>query len=311
MRWAERQVALLREMGVRLWLPPDVTSVTSATSAAPELAAAEAARPTVAAPVRIAAPATGATRQQRPPAGPALRPMTPPTALPTALPTAPSSRPPATRRVVAPVSSVPAVRGEPASGLSASAVPRLDWPELRAAAAACTACGLHAGRRQSVFGVGSERADWMVIGEAPGDAEDIEGVPFVGRAGQLLDNMLQALNLTRGAAATPAQQVYIANAVKCRPPGTRSPTGAELAQCEGFLRRQVQLVQPRIILAMGPTAVQHLLRSKEPIGKLRGRVHDYHGVPLIVTYHPIYLLRHLEDKARAWDDLCLALQTLK
>ena len=161
-----------------------------------------------------------------------------------------------------------------------------------------------------MFGVGHPHAHWMVVGEAPGEQEDRQGEPFVGKSGQLLDNMLRAIGLTR-AQAEPAQQVYIANTIKCRPPGNRNPEPEELAQCEPFLIRQVELVKPKIILAMGRFAVQSLLRSNEPIGRLRGRVHRYQGVPLIVTYHPAYLLRNLEDKARAWDDLCLAQQTLK
>jgi uracil-DNA glycosylase family 4 len=190
----------------------------------------------------------------------------------------------------------------------------MDWPALREAVANCTACKLCEGRRQTVFGVGHLRAHWMIVGEAPGEQEDIQGEPFVGKSGQLLDNMLRAIGLGRqapgdGVAADPARQVFIANTLKCRPPGNRNPLPEELAQCEPFLVRQVQLVQPRIILAMGRFAVQSLLRSHEPIGKLRGRVHHYHGVPLIVTYHPAYLLRNPEDKARAWDDLCLAVET--
>ncbi len=153
----------------------------------------------------------------------------------------------------------------------------------------------------------------MVVGEAPGEQEDRQGEPFVGKSGQLLDNMLRAIGLSRTEApeADPATQVYIANSVKCRPPGNRNPEPDELAQCEPFLIRQVALVQPKIILAMGRFAVQSLLRSQEPIGRLRGRVHRYQGVPLIVTYHPAYLLRNLEDKAQAWDDLCLALHTAR
>jgi len=161
-----------------------------------------------------------------------------------------------------------------------------------------------------VFGVGNPQAHWMIVGEAPGELEDRQGEPFVGKSGQLLDNMLRAIALTRGE-AEPARQVYIANTLKCRPPGNRNPAPAELAACEGFLIRQVQLVQPKIILAMGRFAVQSLLRSTEPIGRLRGRVHHYQGVPLIVTYHPAYLLRNLEDKAKAWDDLCLAAETAR
>jgi DNA polymerase len=160
-----------------------------------------------------------------------------------------------------------------------------------------------------VFGVGNPHAHWMIVGEAPGEQEDIQGEPFVGKSGQLLDSMLRAIGLGRQASTDPARQVFIANTLKCRPPGNRNPEPEELARCEPFLIRQIELVQPKIILAMGRFAVQSLLRSNEPIGKLRGRVHRYHGVPLIVTYHPAYLLRNLEDKARAWDDLCLALET--
>ena len=192
----------------------------------------------------------------------------------------------------------------------AEGVESMDWPTLREAVAACTACALCSGRRQTVFGVGHERAHWMIVGEAPGEQEDRQGEPFVGKSGQLLDNMLRALGLTR-TEADAAQQVYIANTLKCRPPGNRNPEPEELVQCEPFLIRQVALVQPRIILAMGRFAVQSLLRSNEPIGRLRGRVHRYQGVPLIVTYHPAYLLRNLEDKAKAWDDLCLALETAR
>jgi uracil-DNA glycosylase family 4 len=160
-----------------------------------------------------------------------------------------------------------------------------------------------------VFGVGGRRADWMVVGEAPGEQEDRQGEPFVGPAGQLLDQMLAALGLSRADDAAPAAQVYIANTLKCRPPGNRNPAPDEMARCEPFLVRQIALVQPRVILAMGRFAVQALLRSGEAIGKLRGRVHHYQGVPLIVTYHPAYLLRNLPDKAKAWQDLCLAAET--
>jgi len=187
-------------------------------------------------------------------------------------------------------------------------VTSLDWPALRQAVSECRACGLCTSRTQTVFGVGHEQAHWMVVGEAPGEQEDLSGEPFVGAAGQLLDRMLAALQLTRSTVGpeTPAQRVYIANTLKCRPPRNRNPTPEEMRQCEPFLMRQIDLLQPRMILAMGRFAVQALLRSSDPIGKLRGRVHRYHGVPLVVTYHPAYLLRSLTDKARAWEDLCLA-----
>jgi DNA polymerase len=205
-----------------------------------------------------------------------------------------------------------------ARGARPAGIEVMDWPALRQAVADCTACKLCRGRRQTVFGVGNLHAHWMVVGEAPGEQEDIQGEPFVGKSGQLLDNMLRALGLGRhdmpppgaqGLPTDPARQVYIANTLKCRPPGNRNPQPDELAQCEHFLIRQIELVKPRIILAMGRFAVQSLLRSEEPIGRLRMRVHRYQGVPLIVTYHPAYLLRNPEDKARAWDDLCLAAET--
>ncbi|MDE2454482.1 MAG: uracil-DNA glycosylase, partial [Burkholderiales bacterium] len=188
----------------------------------------------------------------------------------------------------------------------APAAAGLGWPELRAAVAACQACSLCESRTQTVFGVGHPRARWMVVGEAPGEQEDRQGEPFVGPAGQLLDAMLRALGLSRAEDGPPEQRVYIANTLKCRPPRNRNPAPEELARCEPFLVRQIELVQPTILLAMGRFAVQALLRSSEPIGRLRGRVHRYQGVPLVVTYHPAYLLRNLPDKARAWEDLCLA-----
>ena len=181
----------------------------------------------------------------------------------------------------------------------------MDWAQLRESVAGCQACGLCEGRKNTVFGVGNEQADWMIIGEAPGEQEDLKGEPFVGDAGKLLDNMLRAIGLSR-AEGQPADQVFIANTLKCRPPRNRNPEPAELAQCEPYLLRQIELVQPKIIMAMGRFAVQSLLRSSEAIGRLRGRVHEVQGVPVIVTYHPAYLLRNPADKALSWDDLCLA-----
>ena len=196
------------------------------------------------------------------------------------------------RAPVAPLAPAPAGRE--------AGIATLDWPDLAAAVRACTACDLCGTRQQTVFGVGPQRAEWMVIGEAPGESEELQGEPFVGQAGKLLDSMLRAIGLDR------QRNVYIANVLKCRPPGNRNPEPDELAQCEPFLRRQVELVQPRVILAMGRFAVQTLLQTQEPIGRLRGRPHQYQGVPVIVTYHPAYLLRNLPDKAKAWADLCLA-----
>ena len=188
---------------------------------------------------------------------------------------------------------------------AASGIELMEWDQLAQTVAQCRACGLCNGRRNTVFGTGDRQADWLIVGEAPGENEDLQGEPFVGQAGQLLDNMLKALGLNR------RQKVYIANVLKCRPPGNRNPEPEEVAQCEPFLRRQVQLLQPRIILAMGRFAVQALLQSNEPIGKLRGQVHRYNGVPVVVTYHPAYLLRNLPEKAKAWADLCLALEVLQ
>jgi uracil-DNA glycosylase len=185
----------------------------------------------------------------------------------------------------------------------------LDWPALQHAVASCQACALCKSRRNTVFGAGDQQADWLVVGEAPGENEDLQGEPFVGPAGQLLDNMLKAVGLQRDQPG-----VYIANALKCRPPGNRNPEPGEMAQCAPYLHRQITLLQPKIILAMGRFAVQSLLQSVEPIGKLRGRVHAYPmgtgSVPLVVTYHPAYLLRNLPDKAKAWADLCLARQVV-
>ena len=208
---------------------------------------------------------------------------------------------------VAPAAPVPA--GVPpatprVTGDRPGGVESLGWAELEATVAGCRACGLCESRRNTVFGVGPQRADWMVIGEAPGENEDLQGEPFVGQAGKLLDNMLRAAGLDR------RRNVYVANVLKCRPPGNRNPEPQEVAQCEPFLRRQVALVQPRVILAMGRFAVQTILQSQEPVGRLRGRVHRYEGVPVVVTYHPAYLLRNLQDKAKAWSDLCLAMDLM-
>lgn len=180
----------------------------------------------------------------------------------------------------------------------------MQWDALRQAVSECRACQLCTGRRNTVFGVGDIAADWLIVGEAPGENEDLQGEPFVGAAGKLLDNMLKALGLDR------QRKVYIANVLKCRPPANRNPLPQEVAQCEPFLRRQIQLVQPKIILAMGRYAVQTLLGTNDPIGKLRGRIHSYGEIPVVVTYHPAYLLRNPADKARAWDDLCLALDRI-
>ena len=273
----ERQRAMLAEMGVRVWWP-------------------EAAAPAVA-DSPVAAPADVVVHEP-------VQPQTAPAAV--------VQGPSAPVRPAAPVAA-----SMPPAALPADAVPlppgvdQMDWNTLQATVAQCQACGLCKGRKNTVFGVGDRNAKWMVIGEAPGENEDLQGEPFVGQAGKLLDNMLKAIGLNRAVEGTQHGQagVYIANTLKCRPPGNRNPEPVELQTCAPYLVRQVALLQPQIILAMGRFAVQSLLQTTEPIGKLRGRVHQYQGVPVVVTYHPAYLLRNPPDKAKAWADLCLALQT--
>jgi DNA polymerase len=176
-----------------------------------------------------------------------------------------------------------------------------DWSELRARVAACTRCALSATRTQTVFGVGNPHADWLIVGEAPGAEEDRKGEPFVGRAGQLLNSMLHAIGLAR-------EQVYIANVLKCRPPGNRDPAPAEAAECLPYLERQIALLKPKIMLAVGRIAAQNLLRTDKTLGALRQQVHQFglSKVPLVVTYHPAYLLRTPTEKRKAWEDLKFA-----
>lgn len=173
------------------------------------------------------------------------------------------------------------------------------WDALASTVSQCTRCRLHATRTQTVFGVGDRRASWLFVGEAPGADEDRQGEPFVGRAGQLLNAMLFALGLKR-------EEVYIANVLKCRPPGNRDPQPDEVGHCEPFLIQQIGLIRPRLIVALGRHAAHSLLKTEAPLSKLRGQRLSYQGTPLVVTYHPAYLLRNPADKARAWTDLCLA-----
>ena len=181
----------------------------------------------------------------------------------------------------------------------------LDWACFAADVSACTACGLARTRNLTVPGVGDARADWLFVGEAPGAEEDAHGEPFVGQAGRLLDSMLAALGMNR------LKAVYIANVLKCRPPGNRAPTATEVEACLPYLDRQIALIQPKLIVALGKSAATTLLKAESTIASLRGRVHHYKGTALVVTYHPAYLLRTLPDKAKAWEDLCFARTTLR
>lgn len=179
------------------------------------------------------------------------------------------------------------------------------WSTLEAEVSGCVRCRLHESRTQTVFGVGNRHADWMIIGEAPGVEEDRQGEPFVGRAGLLLNEMLRAVGLARS-------DVYIGNILKCRPPENRDPRPDEVEACRGYLARQIELIQPRLILAVGRVAAQNLLQDDSPVGRLRGRVHRFgaSGIPLVVTYHPAYLLRSPGQKRKSWADLCLARRVL-
>ncbi len=293
----DRQRAMLAEMGVRVWWPS--TPVEPAPQAVPAASAPEAASAVASrvAPLSTTTTAPTATASTAPTAAPSMAPR-PPQAAPV--------RPAPARPAVSPV---PVLTTRPL----AEGVDRMDWTALQETAAACQACDLCAQRKKSVFGVGDPQAAWMVIGEAPGEEEDQAGEPFVGQSGQLLDNMLKAVGLSRQAKGENEGEsgVYIANAIKCRPPGNHNPTAQELATCASYLARQVALVQPKIILLMGRFAVQSVLQTTEPIGKLRGQVHTYQGVPVVVTYHPAYLLRNPADKAKAWADLVLALKTAR
>ena len=178
------------------------------------------------------------------------------------------------------------------------------WADLERQVSECRRCQLCETRTQTVFGTGNKHADWMFIGEAPGQSEDLEGKPFVGKAGQLLTEMIRALGLTR-------DQVFIANVLKCRPPGNRDPSADEVAACSEFLERQIALVKPKIILAVGRIAAQNLLNTQAPLARLRSVVHKLDHIPLIVIYHPAYLLRSPLEKRKAWEDLQFALKTFE
>lgn len=306
-----RQRAMLAEMGVRVWWPaapaPERAPASDAPAASPPVQARDLSAPM---PDQGDAKNVAQSDGMALASGEKLQHFA----------ARPAAEPP-----TAPITDLAAPAALAAAGpatMPREAIARMDWSALREAVRQCQACGLHAQRRQAVFGMGDERAHWLVVGEGPGEQEDAQGLPFVGPSGQLLDAMLRAIGLDRQARSgdvaardpalpplsQPAQPVFIANAVKCRPPGNRNPHPDELAHCLPYLQRQIALLQPRIILALGRFAVQSLLGSTEPLGRLRGRVHRYQGIPVIVSYHPAYLLRQPAEKARAWQDLCLALE---
>lgn len=225
-----------------------------------------------------------------------------PTSAPVAEP-AEMAEPPRAEALVQPL--VP----EPAPVLAKTGTPQavdqMAWPELRQAVAECKACVLCQQRKQAVLGVGDLNPDWLFIGEGPGADEDVQGEPFVGQAGKLLDNMLAALELTRG------DKVYIGNAVKCRPPGNRTPEAGEMAACRPYLERQIALLKPKIIVLLGKAAVHSVLHDDKSLASLRGRRFEYAGIPVVVTYHPAYLLRNLPEKAKAWEDMLFARRLLR
>ena len=255
----DRQRAMLAEMGVRVWMPQTVRAL----------------------PVKAAKLAQVAVPHQA-----------------TANSDAATS---VTVSLAATVVSAPQMLSVPIVDISElpEGIANMDWAQLKSAVAACTGCGLSQSRQQAILGEGLASANWMIVGDAPGEEEDQAARSFAGAAGQLLDNMLKALSLTR-------EQVYLTHALKCRTPVGRNASQVEVSHCATYLARQVELVQPKVILAMGRTAALALLQSAEPLGKLRSQVQSFRGVPVVVTYPPAYLLRNQADKAKAWADLCSA-----
>jgi DNA polymerase len=272
----DRQRAILAEMGVRVWWPQRIADEQPQVQAQAVAASLDMALP-VSAPMGLA-----------------------PTASPVPRPAASAPKP-----VVAPMSVTEVLVGKPLL----EGVDQMDWTALQATVAACRACDLCANRQQAVFGVGDVHADWMVIGDPQVEAEGQHGEPFVGQAKQLLDNMLKAVGLSREANGEGG--VYITSSLKCRLPGSRNPSPQELATCAPYLARQVALVKPKVIVVMGRFSIQAVLQSAEPLGKLRGQVHSYQGVPVVATYHPDALLRNAADKSKAWADLVLAMKVVR
>jgi DNA polymerase len=272
----DRQRAMLAEMGVRVWWPQRIADEQPQVQAQAVAVPPDVALP-VSAPMGLAPTASPVVRVSAPAAAPAAAPT--------------------------PVADV--LVGKPL----AEGVDQMDWAALQTTVATCRACDLCANRQQAVFGVGDVRADWMVIGDPQVEAEGQHGEPFVGQPKQLLDNMLKAVGLSREANGEGG--VYITSSLKCRLPVSRNPSPQELATCEPYLARQVALVKPKVIVLMGRFSIQAVLQSTEPLGKLRGQVHSYQGVPVVATYHPDALLRNAADKAKAWADLVLAMKVVR
>ncbi|MBS7806081.1 uracil-DNA glycosylase [Variovorax sp. PCZ-1] len=293
----ERQRTMLEAMGIKLWLPDH--------EAAPSLA-----------PTPTADPQAAVETVQKPVTAENLEPKQPLAGIESAQRAIKNIV--FAEQILEPTPTALALSPRPAG------IEQMDWPALQSAVSGCQACGLCQSRKNTVFGVGQAPADsahapqvdWLIVGEAPGENEDAQGEPFVGQAGKLLDNMLAAMRVgENGKGLSRSQGVYIANVLKCRPPANRNPSPEEVAMCEPYLARQIELLRPKIILAMGKFAISTLTGSNDPVGKLRGRVHTLkHAslqLPVIVTYHPAYLLRNLPDKAKAWADLLLAMQTYR
>jgi uracil-DNA glycosylase family 4 len=272
----DRQRAMLAEMGVRVWWPQRIADEQPQVQAQAVAVPPDVALP-VSAPMGLAPTASPVVRVSAPAAAPAAAPT--------------------------PVADV--LVGKPL----AEGVDQMDWAALQTTVATCRACDLCTNRQQAVFGVGDVRADWMVIGDPQVEAEGQHGEPFVGQPKQLLDNMLKAVGLSREANGEGG--VYITSSLKCRLPGSRNPSPQELATCAPYLARQVALVKPKVIVVMGRFSIQAVLQSTEPLGKLRGQVHSYQGVPVVATYHPDALLRNAADKSKAWADLVLAMKVVR
>jgi DNA polymerase len=297
----DRQRSMLNAMGIKIWLPDSATKQTDEPIAAPEQQAA-------------------ALAPQKPVSSESLEPKKVLARIDiaqSAIEKIAFMTPPATP-AVAPAPANIALAPRPAG------IDQMDWHALQSAVSGCQACSLCASRKNTVFGVGQPPAseaqapqvDWLIVGEAPGENEDMQGEPFVGQAGKLLDNMLAAMKVGKdGKGLSRTEGVYIANVLKCRPPANRNPAPEEVAMCEPYLARQIELLRPKMILAMGKFAISSVTGSNDPVGKLRGRVHALkhasYQAPVIVTYHPAYLLRNLPDKAKAWADLLLAMQTYR